>query len=582
MSEERKQTSADERDRRVLELWERLVEVEQRLIPTGLHVFGRAAETDECADLLRAVASFDRPERGARALTDLVSEGLNLGTYDSLLEDKTEDGWRRRSRVDDLVREAIAVFMREGAGGACLVLERGARVPASESAKVFALLSDVREKLGTSAELDGLARSLRGEYVEPGPGADVVQNPSVLPTGRNTHAVNPYAVPSRTAYERAGRVVDALLERHRAEHGRYPRAMALVLWGLDNIKTQGEGVAQALRLLGVRPVRDAMNRVTGVEPVSLEELGRPRVDVVMTVSGIFRDLFGATVMLLDAAVRCVAALDEPAESNPLRANVEAQVGQEGCSYEDASLRVFSNAPGSYGTNVNFMVMDSQWEHADALGDLFVTRKCFAYGRDRDGRSLEGREAPGALSRALSRVEATYQNIDSFEIGLTDVDHYFEYLGGVSKAVETRARARPSVYLSDAVSRDARVRSLEEMVRLETRAKTLNPKWYEGMLGHGFRGVAEIESHVTNTFGWSATTDAVDGWVYDEVAKTFVLDASMLERLSDLNPHSARSLVARLLEASGRGFWEAEDGVLEQLREAFDGLEDRIEGVAQAG
>lgn len=579
MSEARKDKQAGERDRRVLELWERLVEVEQRLIPTGLHVFGRAANTDECADLLRAVASFDRPERGARALTDLVSEGLGFGSYDSLLEDKTEDGWHRRTRVDDIVRESIDAFMREGVSEACRLLEREARVLAPESSKVFALLSDVREKLSESAELDGLARSLRGEYVEPGPGADVVQNPSVLPTGRNTHAVNPYAVPSRVAYERAGRVVNALLERHRAEHGRCPRVMALVLWGLDNIKTQGEGVAQALRLLGVRPVRDAMNRVTGVEPVPLEELGRPRVDVVMTVSGIFRDLFGATVMLLDAAVRCVAALEEPAELNPLRANVAAQVAEEGCSHEDASLRVFSNAPGSYGTNVNFMVMDSQWEHADALGDLFVTRKCFAYGRDRDGRSLEGREAPGALSLALSRVEATYQNIDSFEIGLTDVDHYFEYLGGVSKAVETRASVRPAVYLSDAVSRDARVRSLEEMVRLETRAKTLNPKWYEGMLGHGFRGVAEIESHVTNTFGWSATADAVDGWVYDEVAKTFVLDASMLERLSDLNPHSARSLVARLLEAQGRGFWDAEDGVVEQLREAFDGLEDRIEGVA---
>jgi magnesium chelatase subunit H len=579
MTEAQNNNPADERDRRVLELWERLVEVEQRLIPTGLHVFGRAADTDECADLLRAVASFDRPERGARSLTDLVSEGLGLGTYDSLLEDKTEEGWRRRARVEDLVRESINVFMRAGAAGACRTLERDAGVAASDSANLFALLSEVREKLGTSAELDGLARALRGEYVEPGPGADVVQNPSVLPTGRNTHAINPYAVPSRVAFERAGRVVDALLERHHTEHGRYPRAMALVLWGLDNIKTQGEGVAQALRLLGVRPVRDAMNRVTGVEPISLEELGRPRVDVLMTVSGIFRDLFGATVMLLDAAVRCVAALEEPEELNPLRANVAAQVEHEGCSYEDAALRVFSNAPGSYGTNVNFMVMDSQWEHADSLGDLFVTRKCFAYGRDREGRSLEGREAPGALSRALSRVEATYQNIDSFEIGLTDVDHYFEYLGGVSKAVETRAHARPSVYLSDAVSRDARVRSLEEMVRLETRAKTLNPKWYEGMLGHGFRGVAEIESHVTNTFGWSATADAVDGWVYTEVARTFVLDEAMLERLSELNPHSARSLVARLLEAEGRGFWEAEDGVLERLREAFSGLEDRIEGVA---
>jgi magnesium chelatase subunit H len=420
---------------------------------------------------------------------------------------------------------------------------------------------------------------LRGEYVEPGPGADLVQNPSILPTGRNTHAVNPYAVPSHAAYARAEGVVNALLERHRSSHGRYPRALALVLWGLDNIKTQGEGVAQALWLLGVRPVRDALGRVTEVEPIPLEKLGRPRIDVVMTVSGIFRDLFGATMMLLDKAVRCAASLEEPAEANYVRANVLAQSEEDSCDFGEAALRVFSNAPGSYGTNVNFMVLDSQWEQPDALGDLFVTRKCFAYGRGPGGRSLEGREARREMGRALARVEAAYQNVDSFEIGITDVDHYFEYLGGVSKAVEREARAKPAVYLSDALSRDARVRSLEEMVRLETRAKTLNPKWYEGMLSHGFRGVAEIESHVTNTFGWSATADAVDDWVYTEVARTFILDEEMLGRLRDLNPHSARSLVGRLLEAEGRGFWEADEGTVERLREIFNVLEDRIEGVA---
>ncbi|MFL6256048.1 MAG: cobaltochelatase subunit CobN [Pyrinomonadaceae bacterium] len=571
--------SVEERDRRVLELWERVVEVEQRLIPTGLHVFGRASGERECADLLRAVASFDRPECGTRALNDLVSEGLGLGSYEQLIRDKSEAGWRTRARVDEAVRASVEMFLREGTAAACHLLESVARVETAESLKVFELLERIKKQLQTSGELEGFARALRGEYVEPGPGADIVQNPSILPTGRNTHAVNPYAVPSHAAYERAGRVVDMLLKRHRAEHGRQPRTMALVLWGLDNIKTQGEGVAQALRLLGVRPVRDSLNRVTEVEPIALEELGRARVDVVMTVSGIFRDLFGATMMLLDKAVRCVAELDEPDESNPVRANVRARVAEGGCTFEEAQLRVFSNAPGSYGTNVNFMVMDSQWETADALGDLFVTRKCFAYGRGRDGRALEGREARGALARALSSVEAAYQNVDSFEIGITDVDHYFEYLGGVSKAVERHAQARPAVYLSDAVSRDARVRTLPEMVRLETRAKTLNPKWYEGMLGHGFRGVAEIESHVTNTFGWSATADAVDGWVYDEVARTYVLDEEMLGRLAKLNPHSARSLVARLLEAEGRGFWEAEAGVVERLRAAFNDLEDRIEGVA---
>src|SRR2546423_9319572 len=202
MSGEQKEKACEERDRRVLDLWERVVEVEQRLIPTGLHVFGRATGERECADLLRMVASFGRPERGARALTDLVSESLGLGAYETLLGDKTEDGWRGRGRVDEVVREAVAVLLSGGVEGACRWLEACARVPPDESRKVFGLLASVREQLKTNAELDGLARALRGEYVEPGPGADIVQNPSVLPTGRNTHAVNPYAVPSHVAYAR--------------------------------------------------------------------------------------------------------------------------------------------------------------------------------------------------------------------------------------------------------------------------------------------------------------------------------------------------------------------------------------------
>jgi magnesium chelatase subunit H len=572
--------SSAERDRRVLALYEQVLEIEQRLIPTGLHVFGRVPETPARADMLRMVASFDRPEAGARALTALICEGLELPAYAELLNQSRESDarLRERERVDAIVIEAIELFIKQGSLVAIEYLERAARVSPQESRPVFALLEKISEQLESSDELNALARALRGEYIEPGTGADIVQNPAILPTGRNTHAINPYSVPSEIAFTRAERVVNMLLERHRAEHGRFPHAMALVLWGLDNIKTQGEGVAQALWLLGVRPVRDAMNRATDVEIIPLEKLNRPRIDVVMTVSGIFRDLFGATMGLLDKAVRRVAALDEPVEMNYVRRNVQEQTSADACSFDEAATRVFSNAPGNYGTNVNFMVMDSQWENSATLGELFVTRKCFAYGRDAEGRAIEGREARHAMDRALARVEAAYQNIDTFEIGITDVDHYFEYLGGITKAVEQRAQARPAVYLSDTLSPDAKVRSLEETVRLETRAKTLNPKWYEGMLRHGYRGVAEIESHVANTFGWSATADAVDDWVYTEVAKTFVLDAEMLHRLRSLNPHSARSLVARLLEAEGRGFWQVDGEMLNQLREIFAGLEDQLEGV----
>jgi magnesium chelatase subunit H len=561
-------------DAQVVRLYEQLVEIEQRLIPTGLHVFGRPSELKEKADLLRMVASFDRPEHGVRALPGLVAEALGIDDHNALLQEAAAS--ETKDLIDSIVLEAVRQFCQEGADSAVEWLNSRVNVDCEKSLPVFLMLANIAEQLDSNNEIESLLRALRGEYIEPGPGADIVQNPGVLPTGRNTHAVNPYSVPSQVAFARGKLTADALLRRHFEEHGRYPRALALVLWGLDNIKTQGEGVAQALHLLGVRPVRDALNRATEIEIIPLEDLNRPRMDVVMTVSGIFRDLFAPTMALLDKAVRCVAALDEPFEMNYVRRNVSEKIDLDSEEFDDAVTRVFSNAPGSYGTNVNFMVMQSEWETGDSLGDLFVTRKCFAYTRDSKGRTIEGREARDLMDHALSKVEATYQNIDSFEVGITDVDHYFEYLGGISKAIEKRAQARPAIYLSDSLSPQTKIRSLEETIRLETRAKTLNPKWYEGMLNHGFRGVAEIENHVANTFGWSATANAVDPWIYTDIARTFLLDSTMFNRLQELNPYSLRSLIKRLLEAHDRGFWNPDEDILEKLRDIIGELKDRRE------
>jgi magnesium chelatase subunit H len=591
MDERRK---IEDRDKRVLELYEKVLEVEQRLIPTGLHVFGRPSENREIIDLLRMVASFDRPEQGIRSLTNLIAEGLQLPAYQTLLKESSTSEQRmfERERVEAIAREAIARFVESPIGESSLdenllpenqqaaihFLFEQASVSPEASQKIFAMLAKLRLQLEDNQETKALLRSLRGQYIEPGPGADLIQNPAILPTGRNTHAVNPYLVPSPVAFERAKPVAEALLERHLGATGHYPETIAMVLWGIDNIKTEGEAVAQALWLLGLRPRRDSLNRATDVEVIALEDLRRPRIDIVMTISGIFRDLFGTTMALLDRAVRRVAELDEPEDFNFVRKHIRQQVATGEFSFDEAVARVFSNAAGNYGTNVNFMVLESQWEDSQELGDLFVARKSFAYGRDSQGRTFDGREAKRLLEHALSRVEVSYQNIDTTEVGITDVDHYFEYLGGVSKAVEKHAGARPVIYLSDTLSPNAKVRTLEETIKLETRTKALNPKWYEGMLKHGFSGVAEIEHQVTNTFGWSATADAVDGWIYDAVAETFVLDEQMLERLRSLNPHSTRTMVGRLLEAAGRDLWKAEQSVLEKLQDAFGKLEDQLEGV----
>ena len=562
-----------ERDARVLQLYEQLIEIEQRLVPTGLHVFGRAAELQEKADLLRMVASFDRPEHGARSLPALVAEGLGVHSYEQLLQETPSS--EMKEWIDNIVKEAVALFCHNGSDAATKLLYEKANVNPGKSTPTFSLLTTIAAQLDINSEQESLIRGLRGEYITPGPGADIVQNPLVLPTGRNTHAVNPYSVPSHAAFERARHTAEALLNRYVEEHARHPRALALVLWGLDNIKTQGEGVAQALWLLGVRPVRDALNRATDVEVIPLAELKRPRIDVVMTVSGIFRDLFAPTMLLLDKAVRRVAALDEPLDQNYVRQNISDSLQRGELQFDDAVTRVFSNAPGNYGTNVNFMVLDSQWQTPETLGDLFMVRKSFAYTRDSRGRNVEGREARTLMDDALSRVEATYQNLDSFEVGITDVDHYFEYLGGISRAVESLTKSRPAIYVSDSLSPQTKVRSLEETVRLETRTKTLNPKWYEGMLQHGFRGVAEIESHVANTFGWSATADAVDPWIYTEISKTYLLDPVMCERLMELNPYSTTSLARRLLEAHERGYWNPDEEVIERLRDLLQNSTEAV-------
>jgi magnesium chelatase subunit H len=306
--------------------------------------------------------------------------------------------------------------------------------------------------------------------------------------------------------------------------------------------------------------------------------------VVITVSGIFRDLLPNQLALLDRAVRMAAKADEDPAMNFVRKHVQEEM-QRGQSFDEAVARVFSNAPGQYGASVNFMVESSNWEQDSDLSDAFLNRKSFAY-----GVKASGEAARKLMENALSRVELAFQNVDSAEVGLTDVDHYFEYLGGISKVAEKlNGGKRPPALVADSLSATGSslnqghgIKTLEEAVKLEARTKLLNPKWYEGMLKYGFEGVREIEVRLTNTYGWSATANAVDNWVYNGVYETFMNDPAMRERLTQLNSYSYKSMVGRLLEANGRGFWEADAAVLEQLRELYAGLEDEIEGLGNTG
>jgi len=296
--------------------------------------------------------------------------------------------------------------------------------------------------------------------------------------------------------------------------------------------------------------------------------------VVMTLSGIFRDLLPLqTRLLAEAAWKCATA-DEPAEQNFVRAHALAYAEKTGCDMEEASLRVFSNAEGAYGSNVNGLIDSGAWDEEDELADAYEKRKSFAYGLN--GKSKAN---PELLKETLRSVDVAYQNLESVELGVTTVDHYFDTLGGISRAVKRAKGEEAAVYIGDQTRGSAKVRTLQDQVALETRSRSLNPKWFEGMLRHGHEGVRQIEAQVTNTLGWSATTGQVEPWVYQRISETFVLDEAMRKRLAEMNPKASARMAGRLLEAHDRNYWQPDDATLAALQDAADELEDRLEGIA---
>lgn len=445
-----------------------LLEIEQRLIPVGLHVLGRPPEADELTDILTLVAAFQHPVAGAPTLPERVAASMGLDYADlrrAIASDpRAQEQWRA---IEDRCRAAV----RRMVEGGPLELEG---VDAGELAPLANFLQDLLARLRTDNEVRGLLNALAGGYTPPSGGNDVVRDPSVVPTGRNLHGLDPYRMPNEAAQAEGAACVRELLARLTAEQGTLPETVAMVLWGTDNIKTGGEGVAQALALIGARAVTDELGKIADVALIPLAELGRPRVDVVCTVSGIFRDLMAHQAMLIDRAARLAACADEPSEANFVRKHALALAETLGVRLEEAAARVFSNAPGSYGANVNHMVEQSTWQDDQELGEVFMNRKGFAM-----TPGGEWREARPLLEGVLATVEATFQNVDSVETGISDVDHYYEYLGGVTKSVERLRGARPTVMVAEVEALSGasggRVRSLEQMVRLESRAKLLNPK-----------------------------------------------------------------------------------------------------------
>ncbi|MEP6837007.1 MAG: magnesium chelatase subunit H [Bradyrhizobium sp.] len=509
-----------------------VLELEYTLIPHGLHVVGEAPSAEQRVEMLQAVADASHGVRPEKSALEAIVRG---------------DAPEALAAKDDA---SLALYKE---------------------------LAGIDGILQHDHELPAILHALDGKYVRPAPGGDLLRTPAILPTGRNLHGFDPFRIPSAFAVQDGAQQAQRLIDKHVAEGNRLPESVAIVLWGTDNLKNEGAPIGQALALLGARPRFDGYGRLTGAELLPLDQLNRPRIDVIVTMSGIFRDLLPLQIKLLAEACFLAASVDEPIEQNFVRKHALAYQAAHNCDLETASLRVFGNADGAYGSNVNHLVENGRWDDEDELAETYTRRKSFAYG-------LKGQpvQQTALLKNALATVDLAYQNLDSVELGVTTVDHYFDTLGGISRAVRMAKGGQSApVYIGDQTRGAGTVRTLSEQVALETRTRMLNPKWYEGMLKHGYEGVRQIEEHVTNTMGWSATTGEVAPWVYRQLTETFMLDPAMRERLASLNPVASAKVANRLIEAHERKYWSPDPEMLDVLRRAGEELEDRLEGVGVA-
>jgi cobaltochelatase CobN len=559
-----------------------LCEIKDAQIRDGLHVLGGAPVGEARVNLVLAILRARQIWGGTATLPGLREA---LGLDESAATRTTADAVEARAR--ELVQAmedagwdpaAVAGIIAEHpassehpAAGAAVASEDPAAVA---DILVFAATQVVPRLAATTDEIDHAVLALNGGFVPSGPSGSPLRGlVNVLPTGRNFYSVDPKAVPSRLAWETGQALAESLLTRYREDNGDWPTSVGLSLWGTSAMRTAGDDIAEALALLGVRPVwDDASRRVTGLEPVALDELGRPRIDVTLRISGFFRDAFPHAIGLLDDAVRLAASLEEPAGSNFVRAHAQADLAEHG-DERRATTRIFGSRPGTYGAGLLQLIDSRDWRTDADLAEVYTVWGGYAYGRE-----LEGRPARQEMESAYKRIAVAAKNTDTREHDIADSDDYFQYHGGMVATVRALKGTAPEAYIGDSTRPETvRTRTLVEETSRVFRARVVNPRWIEAMRRHGYKGAFELAATVDYLFGYDATTGVVADWMYDKLTETYVLDETNREFLQQANPWALHGIAERLLEAESRGMWAKPDpAVLDALRQVFLDAEGDLE------
>ncbi|MFD7006047.1 cobaltochelatase subunit CobN [Rhodococcus jostii] len=542
-----------------------LCEIKDVQIRDGLHILGAAPRDDAEVELVLAMLRARQMWGGEQNVPGL-REALGL----------SEDGDESRTRVDDIEQQAHALVQ----GMHDADWEPDAADTLTDDATVakilrFAATEVVPRLRETDNEIAQVLHALDGGFIAAGPSGSPLRGLiNVLPTGRNFYSVDPKAVPSRLAWETGQAMAESLLDRYKSDHGEWPRSVGLSVWGTSAMRTSGDDIAEVFALLGVRPVWDeASRRVVNLEVIDLEELGRPRIDVTVRISGFFRDAFPHVLALLDDAVRLVAALDEPAESNFVRAHAQADLAEHG-DERRATTRIFGSKPGTYGAGLLQLIDSKSWRGDADLADVYTTWGGFAY-----GRGLDGAPAADDMRTAYRRITVAAKNTDTREHDIADADDYFQYHGGMVATVRALTGKSPEAYIGDSTRPESvRTRTLSEETSRVFRARVVNPRWLEAMRRHGYKGAFEMAATVDYLFGYDATTNVVADWMYEKLAESYVLDDQNRKFMEQSNPWALHGIAERLLEAAERDMWEhPEQQTLDGLRQVYLETEGELEG-----
>ncbi|AXG12560.1 cobaltochelatase subunit CobN [Intrasporangium calvum] len=552
-----------------------LCEIKDVQIRDGLHILGQAPQGESLTNLVLAILRANQVFAGAVGAVPGLRTAL--GHDEAALDRDAAD--RFEGQASALVTALASADWQRDAVPAVVCATLGPDVVDSVHEAVcrslsFACDEVVPRLLGTSGEVDAVLHALDGGYVPAGPSGSPLRGlVNVLPTGRNFYSVDPKAIPSRLAWETGQAMADSLLARHRADAGEWPRTVGLSVWGTSAMRTSGDDIAEVLALIGVRPRWDEMSRrVVGLDPVPLEELGHPRIDVAVRISGFFRDAFPHVIDLLDDAFRLVAALDESDDDNYVRAHAQADLAEHG-DERRATTRIFGSKPGSYGAGILPLIESGNWRDDQDLAEVYATWGGFAYGRE-----LDGVPARGDMERTYRRIDVAAKNVDASEHDIADSDDYFQYHGGMVATVRALTGTAPRAYVGDSTRPDAiRTRTLAEETARVFRARVVNPRWMAAMRRHGYKGAFELAATVDYLFGFDATAGVVHDWMYDQLARTYVTDKENQDFLRHANPWALHGMVERFHEAVERGLWaEPDPELLAELQQVYLDVEGDLE------